>query len=428
MKRAIYRHCLSTALLAGVMLVGGQQVRAEDDLPPYVMLRSLQFVQDSVVRGDHSAVEMQRFLINTLDKRLRSADASVFQDTRNVDAVFIYAMSGGNPATLEYLVSRDVQGNFDSRVSDALRKYLSGKGTSTTRSISDMVPEYLNTGIGPYLALVTGNITIASNAENALGYFDQARLSAPGTIIEEAALRRSLSISLQTHMVKKGLFYASRYARSFPFSPYASQFADMFVQLVVENYGAVTQDDMDSIVALLDAQRGREIYLRIARRANLVGNKELARIAASQADKIVGDVEDGRRSLPSLYEGMANISTPDVVAASQAISEIPDEQLSDRDRALRNAAQSVAAQILQKPDASSLTQAIAPRVDKQTDASLTALRAEPSSAAAGNQSATNPLAQTTVGGEADKVVHDFVSQGRSKLTQIDELLAQESAK
>lgn len=428
MKRAIYHHGLATALLAGVMLVGGQQARAEDDLPPYVMLRSLQFVQDSVVRGDHSAVEMQRFLIATLDKRLRSADASVFQDTRNVDAVFIYAMSGGNPATLEYLVSRDIQGNFDSRVSDALRKYLSGKGTSATKSISEMVPEYLNTSIGPYLALVTGNITIASSVEKALGYFDQARLIAPGTIIEEAALRRSLSISLQAHMVKKSLFYASRYARSFLFSPYASQFADMFVQLVVENYGAVSQDDMDSIVALLDAERGREIYLRIARRANLVGNKDLARIAATQADTLAGSADDGRRSLPSLYEGMANISTPDVAAASQAISAIPDDNLSDRDRALRAAAQSIAAQILQKPDASSLTQGITPSVNEQTDASLTALKANPSSAAAGKQSATNPLAQPTVGGEADKLVQDFVSQGRSKLTQIDELLAQESRK
>jgi chemotaxis protein MotC len=428
MKRAIHRHCLSTAVLASILLGGGQQVRAEDDLPPYVMLRSLQFVQDSVARGDHSAVEMQRFLITTLDKRLRSADATVFQDTRNVDAVFIYAMSGGNPATLEYLVSRDIQGHFDSRVADALRKYLSGKGTSATKSISEMVPEYLNTSIGPYLALVTGNIAVASNVDNALGYFDQARLSAPGTIIEEAALRRSLSISLQAHMVKKSLFYASRYARSFLYSPYASQFADMFVQLVVENYGTVTQDDMDQIVALLDAERGREIYLRIARRANLVGNKDLARIAATQADKITGNVDDGRRALPGLYEGMANISTPDVVAASQAIAEIPDETLSDRDRALRNAAQSVAAQILQKPDASSLTQGIAPRVDTQTDASLTALKADTSPAAVGNQSATNPLAQTTVGGEADKVVRDFVSQGRSKLTQIDELLAQESPK
>lgn len=59
------------------------------------MLRSLQFVQDSVVRGDHSAADMQRFLLTRIDKRLRTAAPSDFEDPRNVDAALIYTMSGG---------------------------------------------------------------------------------------------------------------------------------------------------------------------------------------------------------------------------------------------------------------------------------------------------------------------------------------------
>jgi chemotaxis protein MotC len=39
---------------------------------PYSMLRSLQFVQDSVAKGDHSATEMQRFLLQTIDERLKA--------------------------------------------------------------------------------------------------------------------------------------------------------------------------------------------------------------------------------------------------------------------------------------------------------------------------------------------------------------------
>ena len=37
-------------------------------LPPYKMLRSLQFVQDAVVRGDHSAGEMQRYILGTAER------------------------------------------------------------------------------------------------------------------------------------------------------------------------------------------------------------------------------------------------------------------------------------------------------------------------------------------------------------------------
>src|SRR6478609_6092213 len=116
-------------LLIGLAVAAPGAVRAEEqeDLVPYKMLRSLQFVQDSVVLGDHSAAEMQRFMLGTIDQRLRTIDQSVFDDDRNVDAALIYAMSGGNPETLEYLVARDVNGHFDNRISDVLRKYLSGK-------------------------------------------------------------------------------------------------------------------------------------------------------------------------------------------------------------------------------------------------------------------------------------------------------------
>ena len=45
-----------------------------------------------------------------------------------LDAALIFAMSGGNPATLDILAERDVEGNFDNRVTSILRRYLSGRG------------------------------------------------------------------------------------------------------------------------------------------------------------------------------------------------------------------------------------------------------------------------------------------------------------
>ncbi|MDI6838710.1 MAG: chemotaxis protein, partial [Rhizobiaceae bacterium] len=79
------RSLFCSALTVLGLCVPGQ-VRSEDleTIAPYKMLRSLQFVQDSVVLGDHSAGEMQRFMLETIDKRLRHADASVFESTDNV--------------------------------------------------------------------------------------------------------------------------------------------------------------------------------------------------------------------------------------------------------------------------------------------------------------------------------------------------------
>jgi len=214
---------VAAGLVFGVAFAPAASAQDRADLAPYAMLRSLQFVQDSVVLGDHSAAEMQRFMLGTIDQRLRTADPSIFEDPRNVDAALIYAMSGGNPATLEYLASRDVAGNFDNRVADALRKYLGGRGTLIEKSLSEMAKEYRDEKIGPYLSLVSGNVMVGKDPKGALVFYDWARLTAPGTIIEEAALRRSVAIAVDANMVEQGLSYSRKYARRFihSFHPFA---------------------------------------------------------------------------------------------------------------------------------------------------------------------------------------------------------------
>lgn len=414
MKRSKRRLRLYSCLLIGALFSTGAAA-ADDDLAPYKVLRSLQFVQDSVVQGDHSAGEMQRFILETIDKRLRASDPSVFEDPRNVDAALIYSMSGGNPATLDYLVERDVEGNFDSRVIDALRKYFGGQGTLIAKGLADMVPEYLDTRIGPYLALVSGNIMLGSDVNAALGFFDQARLTAPGTIIEEAALRRSLSISVEGNLVPRALATANRYVRRFLHSPYASQFADLFVQLVVANYGAVTADDIASTLELMDPARAREVYLRIARRATLAGKSDLARLAAAEADARAGETPDGREALGSLYGNVAAIPSGDVGSAVKAIDGIPDDQLSERDKALRDAARAVAEQILQAPIGhTSFTQVgTGNTIPEQTKKTV----------AAGE---TTPAGEAAEGArEIDGAHRSFVERGRSQLDAIDALLKKE---
>jgi chemotaxis protein MotC len=394
------------------------------DLAPYAMLRSLQFVQDSVVIGDHSAGEMQRFMLGTLDKRLRTANASIFQDPRNVDAVMIYAMSGGNPATLEYLASRDVAGNFDGRVADALRKYLAGKGTLVAKSLAQMAEEYRDEKIGPYLALVSGNVAVSRDPKGALVHYDWARLTAPGTIIEEAALRRSVAIAVEAGMVEQGLSYSRQYARRFIHSPYATQFADFFVDLVVGHFGTITEDDIDGTLEFMDADRRREVFLRIARAATIKGKIALARLASAKAEALGGNPADVSGSMAKLYGGVADIPTSAVGTAMDAISAIDESNLSERDRALLQAAKAIASQVVAEPVADSLAQEKPVNLDDTN-------QAESPSASTGNDIAgTNPIASDPPAGSQasfDPASKSFVDGGRSKLDAIDELLKEENA-
>ncbi|SSC65356.1 chemotaxis protein MotC [Ciceribacter selenitireducens] len=415
--------------LLGLVWTGAAAAEGLDGIAPYKMLRSLQFVQDSVVLGDHSAAEMQRFMLSTIDKRLREADASLFEEPRNVDAALIYAMSGGNPATLEFLVARDVDGNFDNRVTDALRKYLSGKGTLIAKTLGDMVTEYRDTKVAPYLALVAGNVMIPRDPAKALEFYDWARLTAPGTIVEEAALRRSLAVAVEGGMVDKAAAYANRYARRFLHSPYASQFADLFVQLVVEHNDAFDEAAIEATLVYMDVDRQREVYLRIARQAAIKGRNELARQAADKA-RLLSGTEDGADALAMLYGGLAGIPTSEVGAAIKAIAAIPDEILSPSDRALRDAAAAIAEEVIRKPELNSPAQAPEPSVASSNDASLPEAPAideqqDPTAPASVPPGVSAVEAEAVGSQDQDPEFRSFVDTGRSKLEAIDDLLKQE---
>ena len=415
------------SLLAAVStFVGAAESFAQspDNLMPYSMLRSLQFVQDSVVLGDHSAAEMQRFMLTTIDERLRDAPPSIFADPRNVDAALIYAMSGGNPATLELLVAKDVDGNFDTRVADALRKYLSGRGTLIAKGLGAMVPEYRKTRIGPYLALISGNVTLAQDPVAALKFYDIARLEAPGTIVEEAALRRSLAIAVEDGDATQGFKYAQRYARRFLHSPYASQFADLIVALSVRRYEHIEEATITDTVALMDADRQRETYLRMARMATVAGKEKLARMAATRAkDLSTGlPVVDGAPA--NLYESLANIGTPDIVSAIKTITSIPDEHLSDRDKILRDAAKAIAEEVVRPPVASAAS--LQPGTTGWEGEATLPVAEAPSSEpqAEGSGIWRNP---TPVMEDLSPEYKSTVSSGRSKLDEIDALLKKEGS-
>lgn len=437
----VFRTLLLCACMGGALPAGLAYGEDAENLPPYKMLRSLQHIQDSIVLGDHAAAEMQRFMLGAIDKRLRDADTATFDDPRNVDAALIYAMSGGNPETLAYLVSHDINGNFDTRVTDALGHYLGGKGGLVVEKLAKTIPEYKNARIGPYLFLVLGNATAQQDPKASLKYYDWARLVAPGTNIEEAALRRSLALAVRLKNVDKGFSYSLSYARRFLTSPYASQFADIFVELAVDNFNPQTEEKLQEILSFMDTRRQREVYLRIARRSAIAGMGTLTRLATERAQSLTTGQDDAQpEALASLYSGLVDVPSDGILKAVEEINAIPDDKLSSRDRALRNAAQAVAEAVLRRPTAESLTQATAPKTEPEAvaeDSSQptgsgdspfaapeTAKASQPSEQKAGEQKAGDQTVgeQVAAAEPDDPAFNTFMNAGRSKLEEIDSLL------
>src|SRR3546814_2730760 len=79
-------------------------------------------------------------------------------------------------------------------------------------------------------------------------------------------------------------------------------------------------------------------------------------LASSRAAALSESEAGPPEVLGRLYGGLAGISTPGIGSAVEDLAEIPDEQLSPRDRALRRAARAIAAEVLRPPNAESLGQ------------------------------------------------------------------------
>jgi chemotaxis protein MotC len=389
-----------------------------ETLEPYQLMRSLQLVQDAVVGGDHSAMEMQRYLLGVIDERLRAADQSVFDDPRNVDAALVYAMSGGNPATLDLLAIRDRFGNFDSEVTTVLRAYLDGRAATTKTSLADLVKLYRNETIAPYLTLIAANVTAGMNEEASLELFDWARLTAPGTLVEESALRRSLLISAKKGLIEKAVHYASLYARRFINSPYAGQYADLLVDLVVSHHEAMGTEKLEHVLSFMDAPRQREVYLRISRRAAIAGNKELALFAAGRAEALSDAGDPAPAILANFYSSLADVTSGNVDEVAKALAGISDDTLSARDAALKNVARLVAEEVMRAPDPNSLTQGLEPSVEQEAETS-----ADPASQAdLPGKSGEAAEAEQTPEAAADTEFQGYLDGNRKIIEEIDSLL------
>lgn len=357
------KHVLIAALVGVSLLVSqpsdtsAQQQVKEFSAPLYALVRSLQYVQDSVVAGDFSAMEMQRFLLEQVDRKLRKAQPEDFDDPRNVDAALIYAMSGGNPKTLDFIVARDRYGYFDEEITGIMRAYLNGLVPTTKKPMKEIVEEYLDTSLGPYIALIAANVMAAAKDIKSVELFNLARLSSPGSLIEEAALRRSILISINSDMVGQALKFAHIYARRFSKSPYNVQFSQLIIEMIVQNLEAIDEVIVDEIISYLPLDQQKRIYLRIARTGVVDGNSIMAKKALQKLHLFEDKNAAYYELLSNFYANIRDLSLGETKLAYEKIKAIKRRSLSPFDKPLYDAAVALAEQILELPTEQSLAQA-----------------------------------------------------------------------
>jgi chemotaxis protein MotC len=306
---------------------------------PYQMVRSLQVLQDQIARGDLEAHNAQPALLKRIGESFLKVDAALWKEPRNARAAVTFLLSGGAPHVVASLRARNVL-NIDEATVDGAIAYVEGRTDEAKAKLGHIKPRNLPATLGAEIALVQSALVAQDDPRAAIALLDDVRLMMPGTLVEEAALRREIFIVGQEDDFDKFEALAIRYFRRFRHSIYAGNFRQRFAISVARFSFAQRPDRFPRLVAVLDhldriSQRG--LYLLIARTALVRGKTEMAALAAERVDALSDDGSP-ERLRARLYRAAARVVTSGHNQAITELEKIDRSKLSDRDAEIQAAA------------------------------------------------------------------------------------------
>ncbi|MBR0963560.1 chemotaxis protein [Bradyrhizobium diazoefficiens] len=335
MIRSLLRAAL--LLLLSLTAVQGFADPAPGPGEPYELVRTLQAVQDGIAHGDMAAHGDHIALIRQIGEKFLAADAGVWSHAQNGQAVVIYLLSGGGPQLVRKL-PRD-RLNVDERLFSGALAYVEGRQDDARDLLKDVKPRMLPSGLGGQVALVQGALFARSEASLAIERLDDARLLLPGTLVEEAALRREILLVGQAEDFDKFEFLTLAYIRHYRNSVYAGDFWQRFSSGLTQSSLALDERRFARIVTLLeqlDRASRLKLYFVIARNAMLRGRLAVALLAGERALVLSADASADRERA-HFFRGTARVLTDEYDGGLAELKALDRSKLPERDIPLLNA-------------------------------------------------------------------------------------------
>ena len=320
---------------------------AEAAPAPFAAMRSLQVLQDQVAHGSAAAQAGQAKMLARVGEVFAAADPAVWAEPRNAQAAALYLFSAGRGATIRAVLDRHpaFTPEGDRLVKGALA-YAEGQDDIARTLLGSFDPKTMPARLGGHLALVMATLLADKEPARASAMLDAARLLVPGTLVEEAALRRQIFLLADAATLDKFTSLSRQYMHRYRTSVFAANFKGRLTSFavrlaVVGDVGQLAK--LDPVFAELPQAERRTLYLTLARDAVVSGRPEAARYEAARAAASSPDPGEAERA--RLYAAAASAASDSAVAARSALDAIDRSRLPQRDVELRDAASAVAASV-----------------------------------------------------------------------------------
>jgi chemotaxis protein MotC len=318
---------------------------------PYKLVRTLESVQDQIAVGSKNAHINQRTLISEIEKKIFAAPDVVWRKPGNARAAVIYGLSGGNPRIFDKLLKLGPLPCLSEALLKGLSAYGQGLNQAAKSLLIDIDPLSLGERAGAHLALAEAMLVAGDKPNRAIELLDLVRLLAPGTLLEEAALRRETVIAALIDELPKFEMLSSQYLRRFGKSVYASEFVSRFAVAVSSSRYATSDADFQRLAGAidrLDQDAQRTLYLAMTQAAIVRGQVMLTRSGAAKLSALAG-ANPALEVQARLYNGAAMLVTDKYDEAAALLRSIDRRVLPERERPLLDAALELALRLRLPP-------------------------------------------------------------------------------
>lgn len=341
MRRLLHLAAAATAI---ALAIGGSAPAQDGKGEPFELVRSLQSLQDQIARGNIRAHSTQRVLMARIAEQFAAAAPERWKEPKNARAALVFVLSGGSASVVQKLLDGGASFEIEEKLLKGALAYAEGRLDEAGELLGGIEARALDASIAGHVAFVQAELAAKSNPAKALGLLDDARLLAPGTLIEEASLRRQIALVGAGEDAERYEALAALYLRRFPNSLYAGSFRQQFAAAIAGNARASEPDRLARLEVILGgiglAER-RDVYLTIAKEALLKGKVGIAAFAAASAGKLAdaGSAEEARARV---YEGAALVVSDGLDKGVEMLGGADRSKLAQADVALVDAGLAVA--------------------------------------------------------------------------------------
>lgn len=345
--------------IAAALCLPPQATRAQGEVvasasataPPYQLVRTLQSLQNEAAAGNRAAHAAQGSLLRQIEAAMLAQPPEVWSDPRNTRAAVQYVLSGGQPGVLAGLLARGEPAGLPAGLGEGALAYVMGDAGPARTKLLALDPTKLHESLAGHLALVQASLVQRDDQKRALQLLDQARLLAPGSLVEEGALRRAVFIAAEINDLERLEKSTAQYMRRFDRSVYADNFRQAFAAGLVHFDIGRDPEKFPRLVATLrafDREQQRSVLMVIARDALIRGRFEQARRAAEAAARIPG-ADQATISRVSLYKAASHLGGDRAEGALETLKKIDPNRLPPAEKDILQTALRVATHIVDVP-------------------------------------------------------------------------------